>query len=194
MPRVFLAVEIPFEILQKIEQTFLPIRQKNKEIKWVKTENSHLTLLFLGEVEEKWIETEINPRLMKICSEFTSIPLQVNRIGFFPSSENPRIFWIGIGGEVSILKKLHDQMAEEFKQFPIHREEKKFHPHLTIGRIKFSKNKKTWEDISENYKNIVFGSFLAQEVVLFKSALTSQGAKYTKLKTFKLKTVNNDQE
>ena len=89
-------------------------------------------------------------------------------------------------GETSSLKKLQNEIKQELKQLPIHPERKEFHPHLTIGRIKSSEDKKIWPQILKEFEKIDFGSFLAQEIVLFKSTLTSQGAEYTRLETFKL--------
>ena len=185
MVRSFIAIETPEEIRNKIFETFDRVRRQTSGIKWAEPAGMHLTLKFLGDVEASLIEEEIIPRLDLSLSPESSLQLTVGGVGLFPSLHKPRVFWVGIGGDAVGLKRIQSKIERDLKDLPVHHEDREFHPHLTLGRIKAPNSKNLWAKILEEYEKIDFGSFAAGSIVLFKSELTRAGANYTKLKEFK---------
>jgi 2'-5' RNA ligase len=186
MVRSFIAIEIPERIRNKIFESLDRVRRQTSGIKWVEPPQMHLTLQFLGEVEETLIEQEIVPRLSQTLSSEVSLHLQMAGVGLSPSITRPRVFWVGLGGDSIRLKRLQSNIEKCLEGLPIHQEKREFHPHLTLGRIKSPNSAKLWHKILEEYEKIDFGSFVTEAVFLLKSVLTRQGANYTKLKEFKL--------
>src|SRR4030095_7794925 len=187
MIRSFIAFEIPHEIRAKIHETFAPVRRQMSGVKWVEVQGMHLTLRFLGPVEEKLLEESIIPILEKISGDELGFSLEVKGVGVFPSLSKPRVFWLGMDDGQDRLKRLQVKIEGAVSKLPVHQEERAFHPHLTLGRIKVPDRKNPWARVLEEYEKIDFGSFPAAHVILFKSELTRAGAVYTKLREFKMK-------
>ncbi len=153
-------------------------------MRWVRRESLHLTLKFLGEVPEKRI-----PEIEKVLSEAGSItgPFEIGLrgTGVFPSYSRPRVLWVGIkeNGHLSELQRaVEDKLSEE--GFP--KEDRPFHPHITIGRVKSQRGiKKVLEEI-RRYKELDFGKIYVNEFVLMESLLLPDGARYRKVFAIKL--------
>jgi 2'-5' RNA ligase len=186
MTRAFIAIEIPVSIRNKIFESFDRVRRQLSGIKWIEVPQMHLTLQFLGEVEDAVIDQEIIPRLQALTSDEETINLQVGGVGLFPSLHKPRVFWVGLGGDGVRLKRLQGKIEKGLEGLPLHQDKKEFHAHLTLGRIKAPNAASLWHKILEEYEKIDFGTFSVDAVILFKSVLTRQGPDYTKLKEFKL--------
>jgi len=176
--RTFIAVEIP-ENQKKIIWDFIGEERKtNLPVKWVAFENLHITLKFLGEIDEKEL-TQILPTLSSISAKTKSFTLQLENFGCFPGLRNPRILWIGVSQGGSELISLAEDLESNFVEYGFKKEDKKFHPHLTIGRIKtFCKV----DDIIN--KTIKTDPFIINEFILFKSTLLSSGPVYEKIQIF----------
>src|SRR4029453_8468705 len=186
MIRSFIAFEIPQEIRERIHEAFPRVRRQMSGIKWVEPQGMHLTLRFLGPVEEGLLQDSIAPLLEKISGEEALFPLELKGVGVFPSVTKPRVFWLGMDDGLGRLKRLQVKIESAVSKFPVHQEERTFHPHLTLGRIKVHDRKNPWSRVLEEYEKIDFGSFPAAHVILFKSELTRAGAVYTKLREFPL--------
>jgi 2'-5' RNA ligase len=189
MPRSFIAIEVPETIRNKIYESFASVRRQTSGVKWVEPAGMHLTLRFLGEVGEAILEKEIIPRISQLTIQNPVLHLEIGGVGLFPSVYKPRVFWVGMGGDVVSLKRLQGSLEQALAGLPIHEESKEFHAHLTLGRIKVLENKKVWQRVLEEYEKIDFGSFTADRVILFKSELTRKGAVYSKLREFQLSEV-----
>lgn len=180
MPRTFIGIKIPNEISEKIIR-FLKEKSISRlpNLKTVEQENLHITLKFLGEVEEEKIQ-EIIEDLSSIS--FSIFKVEVKNIGVFPSVDYPRVIWIGaISSEIYELKKILDRTLKKLK----FEEEKNFISHITICRVK---NGNPSAKIKELMKeNISFGEFFVNEFTLFESVLTPSGPIYKNIKEFKLK-------
>ncbi len=186
MIRSFLAIEIPEDIRKKMYESFARLHRQASSVKWVEAQNMHLTLHFLGLVSEELLENEIVPRLKKMAAESKALAYSLRGVGIFPSLQKPRIFWAGIEGDLSELKRLKLKIEKEFESFALPSDKKEFHPHITLGRIKELGDRKIWQKALEEYEKIDFGSFKAKELSLFKSELTSKGPLYTRIRVFAL--------
>lgn len=170
--RLFIAAETPKEI----EDYFKSIQEKirNKAAAIVFTKTFHLTFKFLGEVDES-MASKIKEELEKI--KFEPFKVATSEIGFFPSAAKPRVIWIGLKNEEKIysLQSAIDAALEKY--FP---PEKRFHPHLTLGRIKSVFDLKA---LLKKLRSIELEekTFEIKRIYLFKSTLTRYGPIYEKL-------------
>ncbi len=177
--RTFLAIEVPKHIRKKINTLIEEEEKKELPIKWVKFENLHITLKFLGEIDEKK-KGEIIPVITDVSKKYTPFRMRLEGLGCFPGARNPRVLWIGVAECSEILGKIANELEEKLSQYGF-KKEKRFHAHLTIGRVKrFCKV----DDILE--KSIDTEAFSVNSVTLFKSTLRPEGPVYEELKKFSL--------
>ena len=176
MARVFLAIDLPNHLKSFIEQEQVKWKQVKSGVKWVRPNLLHLTLKFLGEVPEEQLPT-ISESLKDICNNHPSFSLSLNGIGVFPTPVRPKVFWIGLAGELDKLKALHTDIETNLAQLGFAVEKRKFSPHITIARAKTNKNLNRL--VTELAKTkLPTAPFGVDNVVLYKSILSSQGPKY----------------
>ena len=137
--RTFIAVELPSSLQSKLGQLQENLRKSNADVSWVKTENIHITLKFLGNVTTEKIE-EIKKALGKIASSVSSFSLKSKDIGVFPKPSFPRVVWVGIENQER-LKELALMVEDELSKIGFPKEQREFTAHLTIGRVRSPKNK-----------------------------------------------------
>jgi len=177
--RTFIAVEMPKYIRKKIDDFIKEEVKRNLPIKWVKFENLHITLKFLGEIDEKK-KSEITPAIKEIGKKYAPFRFSLEGLGCFPSPRKPRVLWIGVTEGSEKLCEITQELEEKLSQFGF-KEEKRFHPHLTIGRIK--KFCKIDEILAKDIKT---ESFSVTSITLFKSTLKPEGPIYEELQKFNL--------
>jgi RNA 2',3'-cyclic 3'-phosphodiesterase len=175
--RTFIAIEIPSEIKSALAALQMKLGRAGADVSWTKTENLHLTLNFLGEVDEKRI-VEVEKACVSLAAEFQPFTLNLNDTGVFPNTRQPRVLWAGLSGEVDNLYEMHRRLDERLALIGFKREEKKFHPHLTIGRLKSNKNTRELLALADAHP-LPELSFLVTEIVLMKSELHPAGSEYT---------------
>lgn len=177
MARLFLAIDLPSHLKNFIAQEQARWKQVKSGVKWVKPNLLHLTLKFLGEVPEEQLP-DISESLKTICNKHPSFSLSLNGTGVFPTPARPKVFWIGLSGEINKLRALHSDIETGLAQIGFPAEKKKFSPHITLARAKT--NKKLNELITELAKTkFPTEPFKVDNVVLYKSILSPQGPKYT---------------
>jgi 2'-5' RNA ligase len=184
MKRTFLAIKIPvskqmIEFIQDIKFVL-----KDEKIRWVENWNLHITLFFIGDIDESIID-EISNKLTDNLREIKSFNLSCKGVGVFKNVYNPKILWFGIKQSENLinLKLAVDKVISSFG-FTI--EERDFKPHLTIGRVKLVKNKNKFKNVLEKYKEVEIQNFSIKEVILYESKLTPKGPLYNVLKKFPL--------
>lgn len=176
--RTFIAIDIPKNLKEKIYNAFNNERKNMKGVKWVEEENLHITLKFLGEIKEEKIK-EIEKILDEVSHKFKSFEVSLGQLGGFPDFKNPRVLWIGVLPSEKI-EEIFKFVEERVERISIEREERKFHPHITVARIKERKGIYFERKKFDN-------KFKVDNVVLFKSDLRPEGPVYTKIKEVKLK-------
>jgi RNA 2',3'-cyclic 3'-phosphodiesterase len=181
--RVFFSVEIPDEIKDNIEKLIGGL--KLGPMKWINKKNMHITLKFLGRVEDNKIESLVNT-VGKLIKGFGPIKIGFGGFGAFPDPKHPRVIWIGINGGAGELKKLADKIEDELCEKGYGEEEREFSPHLTIGRIKESIDTEALCCFIESNKNTSIGSFVIKDISLMKSTLMKNGPVYEELKRISL--------
>jgi len=183
--RAFIAIDIGDNVRKKLVQAQDRIaRTKAAKIKFVEPENLHITLKFLGEITEEQAE-EIKEILQKIASKYKKHEVKVKGIGVFPNYSYVRVIWAGVEGD-QIIKSMANDIEKELRKLGFKRD-KDFVAHVTIGRVKFVKDKVELMLTLKELTNEDFGNFTVDAIELKKSTLTPKGPIYETLARFELK-------
>lgn len=177
--RAFIAVELPEDIRKKIDRLVKQEKKNELPIKWTRFENLHITLKFLGEIDES-IKQRITPILGGICKRFSPSTMSLSGIGCFPHPGRPRIIWVGVKQGASMLADMAAEINKSLCSLGF-TEEKRFHAHLTIGRIK--KHCRVDNILS---RSIETEEFHLDSVTLFRSILKPEGPTYQVIDTYGL--------
>lgn len=180
--RAFLAIEIPEGIRGWINgEIILPLSKLPVKVKWVEPKNIHLTIRFLGDITAE--QADKIKSLSRNLSGLGNISLKLSELGTF-GGRYPRVVWIGLEGDTDKLSELRERVEGVCRVARIPRDDKRFSPHVTIGRVKSPAN--TAKLIAEMKRLKVKPlSFVASEMILFKSTLTPEGPIYEKVERFK---------
>ncbi|MBN1154852.1 RNA 2',3'-cyclic phosphodiesterase [candidate division KSB1 bacterium] len=184
--RTFIAIEIPSSIKKSIAQLQQTLKTNEANVSWVKADNIHITLKFLGDVEENRIE-RIAAVLEDAVREISRFTITIGGVGGFPNVNRPRVLWVSGFGHDQIVEDIVKRIENALHSIGFEAEKKKFTIHLTIGRVRDQKN---IERITENLlqqKDFKGGTFDVAEIVLMKSELNPAGSIYTPLQIIKLK-------
>ncbi len=187
--RAFIAIELPSQIKAALSQLQINLRtSKNASVKWVNPEGIHLTLKFLGNVDEAEI-----PALTKALSEavrgVAPFSLQLGDPGAFPGNQAPRVVWVGVEGETKPLLDLHNNIDCVLAPLGFPPEKRAFSPHLTLGRVREEALPGEKRRLGENVavlKTEANLSFKVESLSLMRSKLTREGAVYSCLASFAL--------
>lgn len=176
--RCFICIDLPREIIKEVERVQAELKKKNLfHGKFVEGENLHLTLKFLGEIEEKKVE-EVKTKLKEI--KFSGFQAYLGELGVF-SSDYIRIIWAHVlGKKVEELQALVDEKLKGL--FP---KEERFMSHLTIARVKNVKDKKLLLEALKTVRTQNLG-FSIKEFYLMKSELKPEGPEYSVIEKFEL--------
>jgi len=179
MVRTFISIDLPDSIKDDIYEIGKILDTDG--IKLVEHDNLHLTLKFTGEVSQLKID-EIIQNLSKI--RFKPFRLKIQGVGAFPTEKNARIVWIGAKGYILPLVDLIETELERLK----FKRDERFHPHITIARIKKQNSdiKNKIEKFLVDNHNLDIGSVLVDNFRLKKSILTGKGPTYETIKEFKM--------
>lgn len=171
--RLFIAIDIPEQVKQEIDKIKKQIKIDGKA-NFMDTDKIHLTLKFLGEVENP---EHIKQKLSQIS--FKPFELTTSSLGVFPNEKRISVLWLGLKNHKSIF-----ELKEQINKFlPNFKDDHDFHAHLTIARIKFLNNK---QEFLKQIKNIKIESktFKIEHIKLYKSTLTPKGPVYEELAQF----------
>jgi len=182
--RCFISIELPDDIKQGISGFISKLKEIDKDIKWVKGENLHLTLKFLGEIEEQ-ILPEIKDRLLNISKRHSPFDLRLKGIGAFPSIKRPRVIWIGIEDSASLIN-LQSEVEASMSELGFQKENR-FEPHLTIGRLRGSGPSDALIKGLSFEMPKEFGLFRVESIYIMKSELSPKGPDYYKIVEIPLK-------
>jgi RNA 2',3'-cyclic 3'-phosphodiesterase len=188
--RTFLALEMPLalrqEILREIEDLKERLAPNRIRLKWAKEEQLHLTLRFFGDTNAEERET-IAQATTETLAGWAPFDVTVEQLGCFPSWQRPRVLWLGLKDPTTHLQSLHKALDEAFFAAGLGRDDKKkFHPHITLARIRDSAPGSLKRALHDRPVPSL-GQAPVNELVLFRSELRPTGAVYTPLHRFPLR-------
>lgn len=177
--RAFIALETVPDAKREIRSLQEKLRRfHDARVSWVRSEGVHLTLKFLGDVK-----TELLPDIEKLiencASQVSPFELATTVTGGFPNLKKPRVLWIGLdGGEQ--LEQLQRDIDNALSSLGFERERKRFHPHLTVGRVRSIDSRSGLNEYLSNY-DFPQIRWMVNKIRLMSSILKPGGAEYREL-------------
>jgi 2'-5' RNA ligase len=173
--RLFVAIPIPDPARGQILGLLGRLREGGWPVRWVHDEGLHMTLKFFGEVASERLDV-IQEALRFAAEGAGAVSLRLGDLGAFPSRTRPRILWVGIEAPAS-LELLQDRIERGCEAIGFPPEGTPFQPHVTLGRVREGQRLPPGglDDHAEGIEQV---SFLAEELVLYESLLTTRGPRY----------------
>ena len=190
--RSFIAFELPAAVISRLDSVQQELKALQLKARWVRPQNIHLTLKFLGNIDPAAVE-KIGQAMAEAAGDCAPIALTVDGIGFFPGLRRPRVLWVGLGGATGVLLDLQRNLAERLAAIGFAKDKRSFKAHLTLGRIRQAVDPNVLSRAVEDYSDLESLKFTADRIILFKSDLKPSGAVYSHLKQAKLSGMANDE-
>lgn len=180
--RAFIAIELPETIKSSIETIQTRLKATGLPMRWVRADNIHLTLKFLGDIGENEIEG-IESALNDSVGSQTPLTLSAKGIGVFPGIRRPRVVWVGIQDHETGIGLAGLQKSIENQLHPIgySKEGRPFKGHLTVGRVKGYVDGRKLQEALNSFQRFESQPVVVNEFFLIKSDLKPAGPEYTKL-------------
>jgi 2'-5' RNA ligase len=184
--RAFIAVDLDDPVIEKVCNVVEILKPRITEIRWLRKENLHLTLKFLGNIAESQVEP-ITAALRHPLGLFSPCTISAKGLGVFPDFRRPKILWVGLTGDQ--LVQLAAEIESALMPLGFTPENRAFTPHLTIGRWREgSRPAKNLRQEIDSLNDFEFGACAVRQIVLFQSVLKPEGASYSELRTIQLGT------
>ena len=195
MIRAFLAVELSQElrvelatVQQELKHRIEPEMKRDIRISWAQPASIHLTLKFLGDMDEQVIDPLL-AAVEQAIGRQTAVNVPLERLGAFPRPQSPRVLWVGPsqnwerGAEAKRIVEIHGAIEQACEGLSFLRETRSFSPHMTLARIKVGERHVGVALAKGGVldRPISLGSLAVESVVLMKSELKPTGSVYTKL-------------
>lgn len=181
MLRLFVAVEIEDPgVLSNVIKARDLVSGSGADLKPVEDENIHLTLRFLGDVDEPLIPGI--ERALESLSSFKPFTMRITGLGAFPSTRSPRVVWAGVSEGSEILRAMRDVLERGLRGLRIHRDEHEFHPHITLARVRSPRNADKLARLIEDSRDLDMGVTPVTRVLLKRSTLTPRGPLYADIR------------
>ena len=182
--RVFVAIELPGNVKRGLGSIIEGLRQRSHTpAKWVSADAIHLTLKFLGEIPGSRVE-EVKKALTTACLGTPPMHLEIDALGGFPDTAQPRVVWAGLSGDTEVLSRLAARVDLALAELGYARESRPFVPHLTVSRVRPEASRQARSELGAAILATALPeglSFDAAAVSLMRSQLRPQGALYTQL-------------
>lgn len=177
--RCFVAIEIPKPIQALLKPVQTHLQSEIRKVSWTKSGNFHLTLKFLGDVDPQAVGA-VSEAVRNVAATQAPFSLEFGGIGAFPSLARPRVIWVGIKHGAAIISHLAKAVNLELKPlgFPT---DNRFHPHLTLGRLRSPINLQPLKNVLRKYDTIDEATVRVNEITVMQSQLHPNGAIYTSL-------------
>jgi 2'-5' RNA ligase len=177
--RLFIAIELDDQARHAVavEQARLAVSVDRSGLKWIRAEQLHLTLAFLGEVDDSRSQGVIEMMRAPISGDRFAIAF--GGLGVFPPAGAPRVLWLGLTTGAREVIDVHRQVADRVAHLGIPLERRPFHPHLTLGRWRVSREADRRRVLAAASNHVT--RLDVDGVALIRSRLTQAGAAYTAL-------------
>ncbi|MBN1946758.1 MAG: RNA 2',3'-cyclic phosphodiesterase [Bradymonadales bacterium] len=187
--RMFIAFDLAIKVVEKLllvqEDLHRPVSAAGATPRWTEASNIHLTLKFLGEMEQNQI-VSVSQVVRDVAGRHPIFEMETYGIGCFPGPRQPRIIWAGTTRGADETLAMQQDIEDGLAAVGIPREDRPFHPHVTIGRLKTRKGRVDLTTILEPYREMPFGPSQVKDMALFQSILSPKGAIYKVIERFPL--------
>jgi 2'-5' RNA ligase len=177
--RTFIAVDIDEAVRRRMAALQEKLGHSAPGVKWTDPASMHITLLFLGEVEELDV-VPICRIVAEQCARLPRFALEVKGLGAFPTSRRPKILWAGLTEGVEELKRIHAALEPPLLERGCYRrEDRAYSPHLTLGRLTQEDRAGAWGPILAKHADWQGGTTPVEEVLIMRSELGRAGPVYS---------------
>ncbi|MGZ9197229.1 MAG: RNA 2',3'-cyclic phosphodiesterase [Candidatus Deferrimicrobiaceae bacterium] len=183
--RAFLGIGLPAGTREVIVSTIAQARGLHAPVAWTAPENLHITLDFLGELLPERVA--LIERSMRVVADgIGPFSLTAEGGGAFPGTRNPRVFWVGFLEPLELVSQLQQNMGNALSGAGVPREDRPFHPHITVGRTRGALPPAWGERFVQALSGKRFGIVPVPSFTLYESRPGPGGAVYTPLCDFRL--------
>ncbi len=178
-------MELSPDIQSKLAAVQEVLKKSGAPIKWVKPENIHLTLRFLGYILRPQLK-DVFKATDESIKRIVPFSLSFSGLGAFSKLDNPRVVWVGVKEGKETLFRINVNLERILKRNGFPAEEREYHPHLTLGRVKSSQNKAQLIGAVKLEKDCFIGSMEVKKITVLQSILKSGGPEYKPLHVSKM--------
>jgi RNA 2',3'-cyclic 3'-phosphodiesterase len=179
--RLFVALDLPEAVRRALAELIAKLQPKSRGARWVRPENLHITLKFIGHVGNE----KLSPIQSALSSIHAAQPIELHfrGMGFFPNEHRPRAFWCGVAASPN-LAELAADIDRALVPLGIEAEKRPFTPHLTLARFKSDEGVREVVRAATGMKSTDFGAATETNFHLYESLLKSTGAQYNRVASF----------
>ncbi len=182
--RLFVAIPVEEEIKRRMLRVCDDIDVRDARVRWCSAEQVHLTLKFIGEVEESLVKP-ICDVVQRVADKTPLLEMKICEAGCFPPTGSVRVIWIGGSESSGTLLQAAQELEDDMVSLGISKEKRTFSEHFTIGRVKFDHSRGR---LRESVRAVGFDACrqAVRELVLYQSTLCQSGAQYAPVLRAKL--------
>jgi RNA 2',3'-cyclic 3'-phosphodiesterase len=178
--RLFIAIDLGDEVRDAVGRQLAKLQPLAPNAKWVKVEGMHVTLAFLGYIDDARVP-EVKAIAEEVARRHGPVSFSVEGIGSFGSSARPRVLWVGMTGDVEALAALKSDLEDRLAPLGYEPEKRPFKPHLTLARARMPSGDPALARCIRSCGASSFGHAQVDRIILFRSDLSAKGARYTAL-------------
>lgn len=184
--RLFIAIDLPDWTKRQLEE----LQDPNLGVRWTSSETMHLTLRFIGDVEEVSVRENLVKQLSSV--QGTVFNMTINKLGYFPPRKHPKILWAGIHKNNKLMQ-LQENIEQVCRSVGFEPEKRSYIPHITIGRTKNISKKEVHSFLNE-HKKLRIEQISVNEFILYESKLHPDGAEHIPFEHFGLAGESTEEE
>ena len=183
--RAFLGVGLPAGVREAVASEIAQVRGLHAPVAWTAPKNLHITLNFLGEIAPERVPL-VEREMRSVASGIDPFSLTAEGGGAFPGTRNPRVLWVGFLEPLELVRQLQQNMENALSRAGFPRENRPFHPHITVGRSRGALPPAWGERFVQALSGKNFGVVPVSSFTLYESRPGSGGAVYTPVCDFRL--------
>ncbi|MDI6829393.1 MAG: RNA 2',3'-cyclic phosphodiesterase [Armatimonadota bacterium] len=183
--RTFIAVLLPSEVRSRLAEVEKRLIAAGADVKWVPEENFHITLKFLGGLEESKLNAVANA-VSEALESTSKFEILLEGAGAFPRSSSPRVIWVGVKSGEDRLRDIAGRIETSLEKLGFQREGRPFSGHVTLGRVRTPRGLPRLREAIDELKDEFIGTVMIDSVAVMKSDLHPTGPTYTALRLVEL--------
>jgi len=184
--RLFVAMDVPDGLRQSLGKAMEETAASATGLQWVRPENVHFTMKFLGNVEEEKLPA-LKKSLRDLADSQAATDISIGGYGVFPSARRARVFWLGLKDGTEQLKELARKLDKRMARLGFPAETRPWAAHVTLARLRQPRDVTEMLEAWEDQPGIKETAWRGEELVLYRSVLDRTGPVYAALERFKLK-------
>jgi len=183
--RLFTGIALTSVCRDAVASAVAPLRADPAPVSWVAPGNLHITMKFLGETSRDRLDA-VREALAEVAARFSPFAMEAEGGGAFPGTRNPRVLWAGLREPLELVRELQQNMENALSGAGFPREDRPFHPHITVGRARGVLPPAWGDRFVRALSGRRFGEVPVPKITLYESRLSPGGAVYTVVRDFPL--------